>query len=200
MSDYTETIVESEDRRARIVLDEYADEPFCDHEAPIFRVLMNPWSARVENTGYGTDVSDVEGALAELVRRHGWSDGIDVFTRWVRAFHDGTVSSWSSPYDSTVYVSALTRQHYTGEWGNPAAEPVPDPDMSEWIAYMEGDVWGVVVEERVLTHTTITDAATGALLDDEDSEGWREVESCWGFYGRDNAEQQAAEMFWEVAA
>lgn len=44
--------------------------------------------------------------------------------------------------------------------------------VSEWNQYLSGDVWGIVIE---------------------DDEG-NEVDSCWGFYGREYAETEAKQM------
>jgi hypothetical protein len=60
---------------------------------------------------------------------------------------------------------------------------VPEAELNEWRAYVEGDVWGYVVERKVDLSMTDCDVI----------ESWEEVDSCWGFYGEEWAEQAAVE-------
>lgn len=105
----------------------------------------------------------------------------DTFERYVRIFHGGTVRwiNGGSRGEEGRYA-ALALPEYRRSHGVPD-EHLNDPaDVSEWRAYVEGDVYGIRVEQ--------------ASFDTEgDVESWTELEdtAVWGYYGEDVAKDEA---------
>lgn len=114
----------------------------------------------------------------------GGSDGWGLWERYVRAFHGGTVRwiNGGSRGEEGRYA-ALALPEYRKLHGCPD-EHLHDPaDVSEWTAYIEGDVYGIRVEQA-------------CSFDDEDNaDDWTEVPETdvWGFYGEAYAMQEAAD-------
>ena len=60
-----------------------------------------------------------------------------------------------------------TERDFNGDRG--LAEKCLIAEVATYDQYLTGDVYGFIVEER----------------DDDDDEGWEELDSCWGFFGSD---------------
>lgn len=63
-------------------------------------------------------------------------------------------------------------------------------EVETYSSYLEGDVYGYIVEQKVTEHITVR-TPDGKILREEDHETWDEVESCWGFIGCDYATEEA---------
>lgn len=200
MSDYDTIIEERGEYRAKTVLDRYPHEPEFDNGCPVLQVEPSGWGGgTVSFTGYGRDSYNLDGidvsaedALQHFVSEFGWGKGIEVFTRYVAIYHGGQVVThvgrgWREP----TYVAYTTEKMARVAWGQ--SEPyLLTADISEWAAYVEGDVYGVVIERKVNLFTEVT-TTEGDLVRHEEDEDWEEVESCWGYYGEKYAEQAARE-------
>lgn len=182
--------------RAKVMRDEYPNEPEHDFGYPILRLDTHAYSTSVETTGYGSVSAFNDGvragaeyALSKFICEFGGSDGFDVFDRWLRIFHGGSAISWSSyGYTDYVYVAYDTRA-MRESWGcTGEALETSEPDMIEWRSYVEGEVYGIDVER--------------ACSFDEDGEpdGWEsEDHSCWGFYGEEYAKEEAlSQLRWAI--
>jgi hypothetical protein len=65
--------------------------------------------------------------------------------------------------------------------------------MSDWRAYCEGEVYGYAIEERATWRRTGR-AGTGS----EAMQTWELVDTRWGHYGTDHAEQAARHAFHDL--
>lgn len=63
-----------------------------------------------------------------------------------------------------------------------------DPSPEEMQAWRDGEVYGWTVQEQVTWTTT-----ANKYLPAESRQEWEEVDSCWGIYGREYAEEAARE-------
>lgn len=177
--------------RVRLVQDECPSEPYNDGGTPVLSIDSTNWysAGRVEFTGYGHDLIDGERALQAFVSYFGMSLGVETFERWVRIFHDGDVKTWHS--GNALYVAYTSRSHFE-EWGCERAEA----DLAEWQSYVEGDVYGVVVERRERAVTTYPDNED---MEDTESVEWVHEDSCWGHYGHDWALEAARDALNDYA-
>jgi hypothetical protein len=66
-------------------------------------------------------------------------------------------------------------------------------EHTEWRAWADGDMYGVVVENR---HTGTTVWDDGGI---DEVEQWRQVDSLWGLYGHDYAADTARELLTDHA-
>lgn len=198
---YTETIEERGGYRARIELDDYPTEPEHDSGCPVLRVD----EGRVAFTGYGSESYRGDGishtaddALQKFVTEFGQSDGLSTFERYIAIFHGGkTVRHSGHGWREPDYIAYTTERMAREVWGQ--SEPLLlDADMDEWIAYVEGDVYGVIIEEKTVTKTFVYDREENVVSDSVD-DTWTEVESCWGHYGTKWAEQAARESLGHYA-
>jgi hypothetical protein len=57
------------------------------------------------------------------------------------------------------------------------------------VAWANGEVYGYIIEKKVRWEKSYADEE----FDDEEGVDWVQVESCWGYHGRDWAEEAAKE-------
>ena len=165
--------------RARLVDEEYAGEPDGDAQAPalVITARAHPYLSK------GVYVPQAADAILTAWQR---LDDRDTFARYLRMFHGVTTvaaaSNW--PTDVLVFDTADFRRH--------VGMTMPPADLSgerdEWQAWLDGEVYGVIVE-RHRNGTTAWDDGTTTT-----TEQWREVESVWGIYGHTYALEEAAEL------
>ena len=202
MSTYTDVIAQSEDgtRRVRIELDEYPDAPDFPTGCPVLRAEVGIWSSDVTHTGYGSESAagdglpnDAEDILTKFINDHGFSKGIDTFDRYLRIFHNGrAVRRDAYRYSDATYVAYITERMVREVWGSTDIDTAIVPEMSEWMAYVDGDVYVVITEERASV-TERRERADGSVEVRERME-WEEVDSVHGFYGYECAEEVARQM------
>lgn len=174
---HEEILETSEDGRFRVklVLDEWPDEPYDDGQSPLIRIERTSYGIRAEHImATGRPLDDDE-HVEEAIARWGTPSSPDwrLVEKYLRAFHGVTkIETWySGSYWYVTYDPARWREH--------VGAPEGSVDMSEWRAYVEGDVWGWVVEKSVTWHT-----------DDpghDDKDEWEHVDSCGGYYGSNGA-------------
>ena len=181
------------DLRVRLVRDDYPDEPYDDGHSPILRLYpLRSWG------GWRADHIDTIGGhtpagIGEIVTAaEKWAGNPDLFGRYLRMFHGTTEVQWydgrqdGADYVYVTFDTADWREHH-----QIAPEQREVIDMSEWRAYCEGDVYGYVIEQRT---TWRRDGST------ETRQSWETVDSCWGFYGNQYAEQAAREAFEDLTS
>lgn len=180
--------------RVRLEPDHDAGDPRQDHDQLATLVLR----VRGRNC-------PLEGDLIAQIDQAMERGGFPVAERYLRAEHDvalvlpvwgyehGALSvgagsrtgQYADPWDSglagLVYISA---QQVKAEWTdhgvdltNDDLEAVLRAEVAEYDAWTRGEVYGYVVE-----HTF-----------DEATQGWREIDACWGHIGYDWALQAASE-------
>ncbi len=197
MSD-SETLKTSDDERFRVQLiaDEYPSEPYDDGQSPLLQISHGHNGARAEHimaTGRPTgDDSRIEEAAE---RWGGPSDETwPLFERYLRAYYGtreietrwmswGSSGRWFVTYDTSAWRT------YCG-FTEDAETPHPLVNMSEYLAYCDGDVWMYAVQRKVTWKPVDVPAD-----DDVTMTTWETVDSCGGFYGRDYAEESALEAF-----
>lgn len=172
--------------RARVMRDEYPDEPYNDFGCPVFRLDVAAYPVRVEYTGYGREswmndgIPDAEFALSKFMAEHGRHEGFEVFDRWLRIFHGGSAVSWSGyGYSDYIYVAYDTRamREFWGQTGERLETSAPE--LEEWRNYVEGEVYGFTIDHAC------------SFDEDGDPDDWSELDSCWGFYGEEYARSEA---------
>lgn len=126
--------------------------------------------------------------------QYGWNyyrvrpDSEELFVRWARMRHGVTVvvdrpteGAWALWYlmpDKAAESSAPPEQ-------------VIKAEIAEYTAWASDEVYGYIIEKSV------TWKAEGEHEDEipDEMTTWEQVDSCWGYYGRDDAEQTAREEF-----
>lgn len=182
--------------RAVVTLDEYHEQPENEYGCPVLRVESRGYGYDVDMTGYGSEswrndgiAGGAEYALSKFICEHGQTDGIDMFDRWLRIFHGGSAVEWSSyHYSDAIYVAYDTRAMREA-WGQTGDMlETSDPELNEWKSWVEGDVYGIDVERAV------------DFDDDGDPTSWESTDhSCWGFYGKQYAEEEAlSSLKWQI--
>jgi len=182
---------ENENYRVRLVCDEYAEKPHDDCSAPVLRIEP----ARAEHVDDGGRPHYSDDAVEDAVNRWGGpdSDGWKYVEKFLRAYLGVTRidTYYSGNYWYAAYDSADWRE-YTGV---PAGSA--ENFLAEWRAWIEGEVYGYVVERKVHVEQTRAVSVSGDLVREEESEydEWEETDSCWGYYGYEWAKQNALEAF-----
>jgi hypothetical protein len=76
----------------------------------------------------------------------------------------------------------------------PVSELAPQACRT-WRQWIEGDIWGYVIEDNV-AYVRVDKAVSGEFdPDSPDLERWEPVDSLWGLYGHEYAEQEALSAF-----
>ena len=197
MTDY-DTVKENDNFRARLEYDDAADKPYDEGAVPILSREFNRYRYVFE--GVNEQGKAYEDAVSDAWNRFNHDD--DVLARWLRIFHGASSVLWdsSSNYAYLAFDTAEWRETHglTDEWMD-AHEmdrgELAKGSLDEVMAWANGEVFGFIVERRVKTSTIRTDAVTGDVLGTVEGEAWEEVDSCWGFYGRESAEDAATEAF-----
>lgn len=191
-------IEENDNFRARLEYDDSADKPYDEGAVPILSREFGRYGNRF------TAVNDEGEAFADLVTE-AWNRlnrDDDVLARYLRIFYGAESVLWdsSSNYAYLAFDTAAWRTEHglTYEWLDEHGmdrQTLAEGSLKEVMAWANGEVFGYIVERRVKTSMVRTDAVTGDVLGTVEGEAWEEVDSCWGFYGREYAEEVAKEAF-----
>lgn len=181
MSDDEDVVEERDGYRVRLEYDDSPEKPYDDGAVPILTYDQG----RVE--AFNSQAEDYVSAVSEVLDRHDW----DTLERFVKIFYGAVkMDRWYSDGFRGYYIA-----FDTAEWREKVGAPedrLKDEDyLSETRAWAEGDVYGYIVEKNL--HYTKTYAEDPSYSEEGDE--WVEVSdgSCWGFYGREYAEQAARE-------
>ena len=165
--------------RARLVHEEYAGEPDGDAQAPalVITARAQPYLSK------GVYVPQAADAILAAWQR---LDDRDMFVRYLRMFHGVTTIAVASngQTDVLVFDSADFRRHV----GMATTSADLCGERDEWQAWLDGEVYGVIVERHRNGIIAWDDGSTTT------TEQWREVESVWGIYGHTYALEEAAEL------
>jgi len=185
MADY-EIIGTAGKYRAKLIRDEYPEEPYDDGASPILAYSFSPYGGRldVEQGGTGTSYKIHPRIIEAFEHFQERADRGEAFERYLRLFHGVTEVEWYAPgmYQGEMnYVSfdpadwrekmGLTDEHLASVRAK--GDEISIVNMNEWRAYCEGEVYGWAVEELV--------SWTGD--NGHTRETWEVMDSCWGFYG-----------------
>lgn len=185
--DEVEVVSTSADENYRVVLvrDQYAEVPDWDGQAYVFDVSYYG-RYTVDLIQESVDPGDpyaieVDVAVERAIRW--WGTDWDLVERYLRIFHDVVkVERYDRTGGGTLLavVTAVLAERWRC-----SVELIQEQDhLKEWRAWDEGDVYGYEIQQRV---RWTTDA------DFEDREEWEHVDSCWGYYGSEWAEDAASE-------
>jgi hypothetical protein len=116
----------------------------------------------------------------------------DAFHRFARIFHGaGNVRVVRpSGYQNATYYVVFDTAALRDEWDG--TNLLTAQTAHDWQAYVDGYVYMVGVERRVIVHS-VREYPDGTE-ETTDSEEWEETEAVWGHYGEDYARQSAREM------
>ena len=193
-ANYDEMVLTRGDFRVRIVQDATDRAPDYDGASPILQLEGSRWgTSNVEQVIHTTDWVTPDNIDVAAKR---WAAELDTFERYLRIFY-GVTDFQQYGTDGATYVTfdpAAWRAYCEIAQTGPGTA-----DMSEWIAYLEGDVFGIIVERKVVETTTISTTSGGVVRTDT-NEAWSEVESVWNFYGdTDYLYDTAVEMLSDLA-
>lgn len=192
--------------RVRLEREENPDEPYDDGSVPLWR---GEWHGvggggaewRVEQVGMTSfDASEV--ALGEAIARFRGPTEPEV-ERWLKAFHGATVvETWHS--GSAWYVAADTAKWREAMGVTPEQirkEAERGSLMAEYKSWVEGEVYGYVIERRAIAYTQVIEPFGGHVIGSRRQEEWVEVEdggdpsSVYGLYGYEYAVRMAEDDF-----
>ncbi|WP_405056989.1 hypothetical protein OG474_30165 [Kribbella sp. NBC_01505] len=202
----TAVIEETEEYRVRIEHDADPAEPYHDGGTPILRYGWNRqdrWAA-VQLTSITSHVVDpsIVAALERLGRRDPATQEA-VFERYLRVFHGSRSIVWCD-HRGGRYVTFDTQAwrdevELTDEWlaelTRGRAKPLDLADMDDYVAYLDGECYGWIVEKKTRWVKVDSTGTPIRLTDETLREDWEEVESCWGFFGWGHVEDEAREAF-----
>lgn len=199
MSD--EDVVEERDGyRVRLEHDDSPEQPYDDGAVPILTVERY---RQVE--AFNSQAEDYVHAVTEILDRHDY----ETLERFVKIFYGAVkMDRWYSDGLQGHYI-AFDTAAWREKVGAPEDRLKDEDYLSEVRAWAEGEVYGYIVEKHL--HYTKTYAEDPEYSEEGDE--WAEVQetgyvfnkthngydaikmgvSCWGFYGREYAEQAARE-------
>ncbi|MER8116301.1 hypothetical protein [Streptomyces sp. NPDC094031] len=166
--------------RIRLVHDDHAPNPRHDRDTLVHVITIDT------HLGQYIPVDRDGGPLAEAWHRLCWNrwKGVDIFTRYVKIFHGGTVLE-SAPARGARSLWYMTGEEMVALDAGLLSEGYIEAEMEEYEAWAEGDTWAWVIEERV--------GWTRDSDPDESMDTWETVDSCSGYYGASWARKVARE-------
>lgn len=211
-----EVVDETNDGRFRVVIetDEYADQPDADAQGHVFGISFR-CGTRVEVLNEDTppiqgepDAEEIGAYIARQLDRGQGCDWERLERKLAARFSVVSVARYDRR-DGGVFLNVVT-ETMCDLWGIPAGAPIrtESTSLSEWIAWDEGDVWIVDLEQsreeclvdRGRITGDITCAACGRECEclmcqtDAPEKRWESVETIGGFYGREWAIEFAREQ------
>lgn len=189
---------DGQDYRVRLVQEYEYEPPYDEGSVPLWRVEYRGTERRVEQVKMTSfDASDVY--MTQAVEQFGGVGNAEL-ERWLRIWHGTTVVEWWY-HDTTWYVAADTdkwRQH-VGATPEAIRKQAEDGSlMAEYKAWCQGEVYGYVIERRLVAYTTVVEPADGKIIGSRRTDEWFEVDdegSMSGLYGADYAQKVAIEDF-----
>jgi hypothetical protein len=110
--------------------------------------------------------------------------GVELFIRWARMMH-GVTAVEENPHDGAHSIWYVTPERLAETtW---TAEKVIEAEVREYQLWASGEVYGHVIEKSV--HWVSQDH------NDAETDTWEHEDSCWGYIGREYAEEAAREAF-----
>lgn len=196
MSTDYDVIETSDNGQYRVVLEQDTDceQPMTSGDWWTASVLVHAYS-RMGNSG-------MEAMYDPQERLYAWShfndsyqpttpDADEAFKRYMRIFcgievFDITIyNGYRDTSNALAWLEPSERERIGVPEGYPAKDAI-ETEISEHNRWAEGECYGYIVQKRV-TWTTDND-------DYDDHDEWEDTEdSCWGFIGREYAEQEAIE-------
>jgi hypothetical protein len=181
--------------RVRMFHDIDAQEPYDDGSVPLWRIDPSRKHAdKVAISSY--TASDVD--LTEMLER--WSEGQEVLRQLMKDTYGATrVEFW---YSGTEWYMAMDTADWRQEMGVSPEQIRSEQLMAEFKAWVHGDVYGYVLERRVITYTTVVEESDGAIIGTERGERWEDVDGQqdMGLYGHAVAQAEARAAFEEFMA
>lgn len=183
--------------RVRLVQDSTPPEPYDDGSVPLWRVDYAGLGWTAEQVKM-TDFDASAAGLSDAVNRFGGPTS-PLVERWLKAYRGTTVmevyhsgSAWYIAADTAAWreETGVTVEQL-------AEESALTSIMSEYKSWIEGDVYGYVIERCVIAYTVVHEPADGEIIGSRREEEWIEVEdgSLWGIYSHSWALKQAEEDF-----
>lgn len=193
---YSEVLETRGGYRVRLALDEDAQEPDDDGQSPLLRIDPGRLCTVTAHVSPGSRPHDlderVEQAAAHLFDTYRQAKAQEILGRWLRAYLGVTATEWywSDSYWYVTYDSA--------DWRAWAGAPEGSVDMSDYRAWVNGEVYGYVIEKQITWRAVNPVTDDPAYAEYPDRVTWEEIEdggSSWGYYGHEWAEQAAREAF-----
>jgi hypothetical protein len=195
---YSETLEERNGYRVRLELDEYPEPPYDCSSSPILRIDYRSYGGGatfVDTSEMRPHEEDeyILNAISHWQTSPGDRDW-KLFEKYLRAFFGvRIIETWASQdywyvtYDSEGWRKSLGFDSQEQE------DKHAKPNMDEYKAWCEGEVYYYVVEKRVEWRKVDPTTDDPDYLDTMHT--WETVDSCGGFYGDEYAREAALEAF-----
>lgn len=190
-------------------------EPEDDYGYPVLSIdvdeIGDGEGVQVSDTGYGAEsakasgLDDAAAKLAATIARHGDTidEGVAAFDADLRTNHGGAARLFTTTNTDgrTEHLVAYSTAAMARSWGHENPEDVAkyaSRDMiaaDEWVAYTSGDVFNMIVEEK-LTTQYVTRNGDGIIVDEGTRVEWRRVPDLevGGLCGTEQAREAIAEV------
>jgi hypothetical protein len=188
--------------RLLLIPEEYPEEPYGCGQSPLLRIESQGYCYHAEHIQLGERPTDSDADTENAVRH--WAaapsnSGWRYFKKYLHAFHGVTTietyhsgGCWYVTYDSAEW-----REH---TWPAHLGYPAGKPDMSEWKAYCEGEVYGYRIEQKVhvCQDRRIHGGTSGFRAEASEYDEWETAgnNESWSLYGWEWA-QEAARDAWK---
>lgn len=204
---WNEVVEDQGQYRAVIEIDETPSEPDWDGQAAVMSLDSSRYQHNAEAKNSAAEGVFVE-ALDRLIERYDARKAVKLFERWLRTYH-GTHSfsiKWANYHETDYTYLSFDTAKLREEWGlvdgwdegkdtKDVENVLSKYALDAWYAWATGDVWGIRVERSTGYVKTWEDGTV------EDGREWVTVDDTevWGYYGRDDAEDQARQTLKNVA-
>jgi hypothetical protein len=195
VTEYLDTVKENDNYRVRLEYDDSGEKPYDEGAVPILSREFGRYSRRWEAVN---DQADEYVSLLNALEERFEEDDIERFLKiFLGAYSVMFDSSENNRYIAFDTAAWREKVGITDEWANRPdfdRSKLAEGSLSEIISWANGDVYGFIVEraDRFETRYYPNGSETPDI---ETGVTWRVVDSCWGFFGREYAEEAATEAF-----
>lgn len=173
--------------RVVLIQDDSMPEPDYDGESPLLRIDPDRSCAQAEYVNKGDRPDDSDDRIAafavHLFNYYRQRDALKILERALKFATGATQveTYWSDSYWYVTYDAA--------DWREAVGAPEGGAGMSEYKAWINGEVYGYAIQKLVAWVPEGGGDARMATWESVEDEG------CWGFYGYEYAESEALEAF-----
>lgn len=176
--------------RVRLETDQCPSNPRTDRDCNLANVITPKGQGYINVDEDGGPLQDGWDQFFEA--RESNDEAVKLFIGWARAFHDITVIE-QRPHNGAWSLWYVTPEKL--EEATATAEEVIETEFGEYRSWAENDVYGVIVEKRIVLVPRDDEDWDDPDLNLDETDTWATVESFWGYVGHEYATSAAKETF-----
>lgn len=189
-------VKENDNYRVYLEADDSGEKPYDEGAVPILSREFRGYGARWEAVNdQAEEFTGLLNALEERFEEEEIERFIRIFLGAYSVIWDSSENNRYLAFDTTAWREKVGLSDEWLDAHTMERETLAKGSLDEIISWANGEVYGYVLERKLLTYTRYVDPETGFEIRNDDSEEWETLDSCWGFFGYEYATEAATEAF-----